>query len=108
MAAQTTGSLLGFAAGAVWGVAFFSWGLPLPIPARIIVTALLVLALSVASRPGLLAAGAFSLGMGASSASLLASGGLLFEPWGLVPATALLVGVGLHAAAWPPFGTRRG
>lgn len=102
MVAQAVGWLLGYAAGAVWGVAFFSWGLPLPIPARVVVTALLILALAAASRTGLLAAGAFSLGMGASSATLLSSGSLLFEPWGLVPATMLLGGLALHAAALRP------
>ena len=77
-------------------MAFFSWGLPLDMPMRIGVTALLLLALAASSRAGMLSAAAFALGTGTSSALLLAAGGQLFvEWWGLVPATALLVGVGL-------------
>ena len=93
------GWLLGLGAGGVWGMAFFSWGLPLPLPARAATTVLLVAALAAASRSGLLAAGAFALGMGASSGILLASGGQLIEWWSVVPAVALLGGVALHAAA---------
>jgi hypothetical protein len=91
---------LGFAlaliAGAVWGVAFWSWGLPLPIPVRIATTVLLVAALAAASGAGMLAAGAYALGMGVSSGLLLALYGQLFvDWWGLVPASALAAGVTL-------------
>ena len=97
-AADPAGWVVGFTSGGVWGMAFFSWGLPLPIPARVLVTVLLLLALSASSRPGMLAAGAFALGMGATSSLMLAlSGSLLTEWWGLVPATSLVGGVGLHA-----------
>jgi hypothetical protein len=69
-------------------------------PARIVGTVLIVVALAAASRPGMLAGGAFALGMGASSLVLVAFSGLLFtDGWGLVPAAALLAGVGLHALA---------
>ena len=77
-------------------MAFFSWGLPLAIPMRVGVTVLLLLALAASSRAGLLAAAAFALGTGVSSALLLAAGGQLFiEWWGMVPASALMIGVGL-------------
>ena len=84
-------------AGAVWGMAFFSWGLPLTIPMRVATTVLLVAAMATTSRAGMLAAGAFALGMGASSSLLLASSGMLLsEWWGLVSAGAMTVGVGFH------------
>lgn len=97
-ARDASGWVIGFIAGGVWGMAFFSWGLPLPIPARILATVLLVAALAAASRGGMLAAGAFTLGMGASGSLLVASSGLLFaDPLALVPLAALLAGAGLHA-----------
>src|SRR3990170_4581978 len=89
-ARDAAGWAVGFIAGGVWGMAFFSWGLPLPIPARVLATVLLVAALAAASRGGMLAAGAFTLGMGASGSLLVASSGLLFaDPLALVPLTAL-------------------
>jgi hypothetical protein len=95
-ASSLAGSLTAFLAGNVWGMAFFSWGLPLAIPMRVGVTALLLLALAASSRAGLLAAATFALGTGVSSAVLLAAGGQLFmEWWGLVPGSALLIGVSL-------------
>ena len=98
------GWLLGLCAGGVWGVAFFSWGLPLPIPARVVGTVVLVAALAVTSRHGLLAGGAFALGMGATSGLVVVSSGLLFAGWwGVVPASALLAGLALHATALRPF-----
>lgn len=98
-ASPVVGWTLSLLAGGVWGMAFFSWGLPLPIPARIATTALLLAAIAGASRGGMIAAGAFAIGMGASSSLLLASSGMLLtEWWGLVAATALTTGVGLHAA----------
>jgi hypothetical protein len=97
---SVAGWTLSLLAGGVWGAAFFSWGLPLTIPMRVATTVLLLLAIATASRGGMLAAGAFAIGMGASSSLLLASSGmLLVEWWGLVSVTALTVGVGLHAAA---------
>jgi len=98
------GSVIGWAAallaGCVWGVVQFSWGLPFPLLVRFAGTALLVASLAASSRSGMVAAGAFTLGMGVSSSLLLASSGLLFaEWWGLVPATAWLAGVVLHADA---------
>jgi hypothetical protein len=105
-AGDAAGWAAGFLAGSVWGVAFFSWGLPLSIPDRVVATVLLAVAFAAASRSGMLAAGAFTLGMGASSALLLASSGLLLaDGWGLVSAAALAGGVGLHAGAvlrYPP------
>lgn len=81
-------------------MAFFSWGLPLTIPVRIATTVLIVAAIASASRGGTFAGGAFALGMGASSSLLLASSGMLLPEWlGLVPATGLVAGVGLHGAA---------
>lgn len=92
------GWTLALLSGAVWGMAFWSWGLPMPIPMRVVATALLLVALPAASRAGALAAAGFALGMGASSGLLLAVSGQLFvEWWGLVPASALVAGVGLLA-----------
>ena len=104
MATSWAGSLAGwvtaFLAGTVWGMAFFSWGLPLDIPMRIGVTALLMVVLAASSRAGLMAASAFMLGTGVSSALLLAASGQLFvDWWGVVPAAALTVGAGLVAIA---------
>ena len=100
----SAGSVAGWTAallaGGVWGVVQFSWGLPFPPVLRFAGTALLVATLAASSRSGMVAAGAFTLGMGVSSSLLLASSGLLFtEWWGLVPATALLAGVVLHSDA---------
>jgi hypothetical protein len=100
MPSSWAGSLAGwvtaFLAGAVWGMAFFSWGLPLDIPMRAGVNILLLVVLAASSRAGLLAASAFLLGTGVSSALLLAAGGQLFiDWWGIVPATALTTGVSL-------------
>ena len=98
-ASRVVGWTLSLLAGGVWGMAFFSWALPLTIPVRIATTALLVVAIATASRGGMLAAGAFALGMGTSSSVLLASSGMLLsEWWVIVSATALAVGVGLHGA----------
>jgi hypothetical protein len=95
---HAAGWVAAFLSGGVWGVAFFSWGLPLPIPLRIAGTVLIVVVLAAASRQGMLAASAFTLGMGASSLVLVTSSGLLVsDGWGLVPAAALVAGVGLHA-----------
>lgn len=94
------GAALCLGAGLVWGMAFFSWAVPLSVPVRVAATVLLVAALAAAARPGLLAAAGFALGMGSSSAFLLASGGQLFlEWWGLVPAVALVAGLALLVAA---------
>lgn len=97
MASRLVGWVLALLAGAVWGVAFFSWGLPLSIPARAVATLLLVGALAVASAPGRLAAGAFALGMGVSSSFVVLLSGDLFEWWMLVPVIALLGAAVLHA-----------
>lgn len=95
-----SGLVLAGLSGAVWGVAFWSWGLPLPIPIRIVATVLLLTAMSAASPAGRLAAIAFAFGMSASSALLLASSGQLFvEWWGLVPAGSLVAGLLLLALA---------
>jgi hypothetical protein len=97
-AGSAAGWTAAFLAGGVWGVTQFSWGLPLSLPVRYGATVLLVVTLAAASRNGRLAAGAFTLGMGASSSFLLASSGLLFADWwGVVPAAAFLAGVFLHA-----------
>ena len=94
------GLVVSFLSGTVWGVTFWSWGLPLPIPFRVLGTVLLLTAMSAASRAGTIAAAAFALGMGASSALLLAMGGQLFvDWWALVPAGALLAGVSLSCVA---------
>lgn len=94
---STAGWTAAFLGGGVWGIVFFSWGLPLPIPMRVIATMLLVATLTAASRAGRLAGAAFALGMGASSALLLALSGLLFADWWfLVPAAALGAGIALH------------
>ena len=103
MTTSWAGSLAGwvtaFLAGSIWGMAFFSWGLPLDIPMRIGVTALLLVVLAASSRAGVLAASAFMLGTGVSSALLLAAGGQLFvEWWGVIPGAALLIGVSLLGA----------
>ncbi|HYI65334.1 MAG TPA: hypothetical protein VEW95_00255 [Candidatus Limnocylindrales bacterium] len=99
-ASPVAGWTFSLLAGGVWGMAFFSWGLPLTIPMRIATTVLLLAAIATASRGGMLAAGAFALGMGASSSILLASSGMLLSDWwGLVAAAALAAGVGLHVAA---------
>ena len=87
-------------AGGVWGVAFFSWGLPLPIPARVAATLLLVLAMSVASPAGRLGAGAFMLGMAITSGVGVIGTGELLEWWSAVPVVALLGSVALHAASF--------
>jgi hypothetical protein len=98
-ASPIAGWTLSLLAGGVWGLAFFSWGLPLTIPMRVGTTALLLTAIATASRGGMLAAGASALGMGASSSLLPASSGMfLSEWWGLLSVTALTVGVALHAA----------
>ncbi len=94
------GWVLSLLAGGVWGMAFFSWGLPLTVPVRIATSVLLIVVVATSSRGGMLAAGAFALGMGATSSLLLASSGMLFsEWWGMVAATALAAGIGLHSAA---------
>jgi hypothetical protein len=99
-AGDAAGWAAGFLTGGVWGVVLFSWALPLPLPMRYAATILLVVTLAATSRNGMLAAGAFALGMGASSSLLLASSGLLLADWwGLVSAAALLGGVVLHAGA---------
>ena len=85
MGPRAAGWTLALLAGGVWGVAFFSWGLPLPIPARVAATLLLVLAMSVASPAGRLGAGAFTLGMAISSAIVVIRTGELLEWWSTVP-----------------------
>ncbi|MGH2417412.1 MAG: hypothetical protein ACRDFY_03680 [Candidatus Limnocylindria bacterium] len=97
---DVSGWTAAFLAGAVWGVVLFSWGLPLPLPLRFGATVLLVTVLAASSHRGMLAAGAFALGIGVSSSLLLASSGLLFaEWWALLPAAGLVAGVALHARA---------
>ena len=87
-------------AGGVWGVAFFSWGLPLSVAERIALTAFLAVALAISSRAGSLAAGAFCLGMGASSALLVVSSDLrALEWWALIPVAGLVVGTLLTSVA---------
>ena len=98
MGSGMAGWTLACSAGAVWGVAFFSWGLPLPIPGRVAATVLLLLAMSVASRAGRLGAGAFALGMGITSAFSVIGTGELLEWWSLIPVLALAASVALHAA----------
>lgn len=99
MRSRAVGWTLALLAGGAWGVAFFSWGLPLPIPARVAATVLLVLAMSVASPAGRVGAGAFTLGMGITSAVLVVGTGELVEWWSAVPVIALLAGALLHAAS---------
>ena len=41
MRSRAAGWTLALLAGGVWGVAFFSWGLPLPIPGRVAATLIL-------------------------------------------------------------------
>lgn len=101
MSARVAGWMLALLAGGAWGVAFFSWGLPLPIPARAAATGLLVVALAVASANGRLGAGAFTLGMGITSAAVVIGSGELLEWWTAVPVLALVASVALHAAAHP-------
>jgi hypothetical protein len=97
-AADAAGWGLGFLGGGVWGMAIFSWGLPFPLPVRFAATGILIAAMAAASPAGRLAAGAFALGIGTSTALLLASAGqLLSDWWGLVPGVALAAGLGLTA-----------
>ena len=104
MRSRGAGWTLAPLAGGVWGVAFFSWGLPLPIPARIAATGLLVLAMSVASAAGPLAAGAFTLGMAITSAVVVIGTGELLQWWSAVPVLALVASAFLHASS--PCGSR--
>ena len=97
MRSCAAGWTLAVLAGGVWGVAFFSWGLPLPIPARVAATLLLVLAMSVASAAGRLGAGAFTLGMAITSGVVVIGTGELLEWWSAVPMAALVASVALHA-----------
>jgi hypothetical protein len=99
MGSRAAGWTLALLAGGVWGVAFFSWGLPLPIPARVAASGLLVLAMSLASPAGRLGAGAFTLGMGITSAVVVIGTGELLNWWSAVPVFALVASVALHAAA---------
>lgn len=99
MSSRSAGWTLALLAGGVWGVAFFSWGLPLPIPARVAATLLLLLAMSVASSAGRLAAGAFTLGMGITSAAVVIGTGEPLEWWIGVPVLAFVASVVLHAAS---------
>jgi hypothetical protein len=97
MGSRATGWTLAVLAGGVWGVAFFSWGLPLPLPARVAATLLLVIAMSVASPAGRLGAGAFTLGMAITSGVVVIGTGELVEWWSAVPVLALAASVALHA-----------
>jgi hypothetical protein len=99
MASRATGWTLACLAGGVWGVAFFSWGLPLPIPARVAATVLVVVAMSVASSAGRLAAGAFTLGMGITSAVVVIGTGEPVEWWSGVPVLAFVASVALHTVS---------
>lgn len=95
-------------AGAVRGVFFMSWSLPLTIPMRLIVTAMIVVALTVTGSVERLAAGGFLAGMAAATGVLLALAGWPEDLW-LVP-VMLLLGVGLHAAGlrgWRSVAERR-
>jgi hypothetical protein len=106
--AAAIGWLLAFLAGGIWGVAFFSWGLPLPLAERIALTAFIVVALTIASRAGLLAAAAFCLGMGATSSVVIVSSGLgTVEWWALVPVAGLAAGMVLASVARGDAVTRR-
>jgi len=97
---RPAGAALALLSGGAWGVAFWSWGLPLPVPWRVASTVLLVLALAASSRAGLVAAAAFAFGMGAGSSLVLAGNGILFADWWwLVPAAALVTGLALASVA---------
>ena len=100
MRSRAAGWTLAVLAGGVWGVVFFSWGLPLPLPARFAATILLALALSVASPGGRLAAGAFTLGMAITSSVVVIGTGELLQWWSAVPVVALVASVALHAASF--------
>lgn len=93
---EVAGHSLALLAGGVWGIAFFSWGLPLPILVRAGATVLLLTALAAASRQGRRGAGVFAIGMGLSSAYLVAASGLFGSVWTLVPLSALLTGACLY------------
>lgn len=99
MRSRAAGWTLALLAGGVWGVAFFSWGLPLSIPARVAATVLLVLAMSLASAAGRLAAGAFTLGMAVIS-GVVVSGTAEFLEWGsALVVVAVVASVALHAGS---------
>jgi hypothetical protein len=91
------GWTLALLAGGAWGMLFFSWGLPLTIPARVALTVLLAALLAMASRTGRRAAGAWLLGMAVSSGALLVRTDWPVDPLWLVPAISLLAGVVLTA-----------
>jgi len=91
-------------AGAVWGVLFVSWMLlPISVPARVLVSVMLILVMAVAGPSGRAAAGGFALGMGCVASLLLAQSGVVLGDAPLAPLAAVVAGAAL---TWWSFRSR--
>jgi hypothetical protein len=91
-------------AGATWGVLFVSWMLlPISVPARVLVSMVLILIMAVAGPRGRAAAGGFALGMGCVASLILAESGLVLGDAPLAPLAAVVAGAAL---TWWSFRSR--